>query len=312
MSLLTRKGYTIGIDELTELDIDELTVTPKAFHPDPFRLRAQGRSEPLRTFEVFLDNDEGTVAVPRYWGEHKFGLSGKISFDVHEADNLAFEGELGSELQQKAANASIKQLRKEKSEGRIVWMTGFLLLLDVTIKSIILVLLFAANRASSRRSQPLPRARSRRGSEQEQNPKGITSSLRRSRRSVMSLLTRKGYTIGMDELTESDIEELTVTPKVFHPDEPLRTFEIFSDNDDGTVAVPRYWGESKFGFAGTYACDVHEAKNLMFEGTLRSESKGGRECYRETTSRGRRRRVVCHDGIWKDHDCPLCSMRIKN
>ena len=77
MSLLTRKGYTIGIDELTELDIDELTVTPKAFHPDPFGLRAQGRSEPLRTFEVFLDNDEGTVAVPRYWGEHKFGLSGK-------------------------------------------------------------------------------------------------------------------------------------------------------------------------------------------------------------------------------------------
>ena len=38
----------------------------------------------------------------------------------------------------------------------------------------------------------------------------------------MSLLTRKGYTIGIDELTESDIDELAVTPKAFHLDEQLR------------------------------------------------------------------------------------------
>ena len=112
----------------------------------------------------------------------------------------------------------------------------------------------------------------------KRNPFGLRTRGKSKIIGTMSVLTRKGYAIDAGELTESDIEELTVTPKVFHPDEPLRTFEVFSDNDDGTVAVPRYWGESKFGPAGTYACDVHEANNLMFEGTLRSE------CQREAAN----------------------------
>ena len=89
--------------------------------------------------------------------------------------------------------------------------------------------------------------------------------------SNMSVLTRNGYTVYKEDLTESDIDELTVTPKIFYPDELPRTFEVFLDNDDGTVAVPRYWGESKFGRADKFYGDVHDADNLVFEGTLRSE-----------------------------------------
>ena len=89
-------------------------MTPKVFHPD----------EPLRTFEIFSENDDGTVAVPRYWGEGKFGPAGMYAYDVHEADKLAFEGELRSELQREAASASIKQLQ-EVGGGVLCAMTGF-------------------------------------------------------------------------------------------------------------------------------------------------------------------------------------------
>jgi superfamily II DNA or RNA helicase len=114
MSVLTREGYLVHVDDLTESDIDELTVTPGVFHPD----------DVPRTFEVFLDNDDGTVAVPRYWGENKFGRVRGFSGDVHEAKNLIFEGVLRSKCQIRAAELSVKQLR-EVGGGVLCAMTGF-------------------------------------------------------------------------------------------------------------------------------------------------------------------------------------------
>ena len=87
----------------------------------------------------------------------------------------------------------------------------------------------------------------------------------------MSILTRKGYVVHRDDLDETDVDELTVTPEAYIPDEPLRTFELFSEQEDGTVVVPRYWGEDKFGSASGFFCNVHDATNLKFSGTLRSE-----------------------------------------
>ena len=77
--------------------------------------------------------------------------------------------------------------------------------------------------------------------------------------------------------------------------------------------MPRYWGESKFGPAGTYACDVHEANDLTFEGTLRSEhqQKAASASIKQLREVGGGV-VVGHDRIWKDNHCPTRSMRIKS
>ena len=60
--------------------------------------------------------------------------------------------------------------------------------------------------------------------------------------SNMSILTRKGYVVHREDLDEADVDELTVTPETYIPDEPLRTFELFLEQDDGTVVVPRLLG----------------------------------------------------------------------
>ena len=113
MSVLTRNGYTVHADDFTEQDIDELTVTPIAYLED----------EPLQTFEVFREQDDGTIVVPRYWGENKFGIPYEFHGEVDYVKNLQFIGTLRSERQKEAARLSIEQLR-ERGGGVLSLVCG--------------------------------------------------------------------------------------------------------------------------------------------------------------------------------------------
>lgn len=85
----------------------------------------------------------------------------------------------------------------------------------------------------------------------------------------MGVLTREGYILKRAELTQEDVQELTVTPKAFDPSEPSSPFEVFAELDDRTVAVPRYWAQDRFGRANEFIGSVHSASNLVFEGELK-------------------------------------------
>lgn len=85
------------------------------------------------------------------------------------------------------------------------------------------------------------------------------------------VLTREGYIVERGELTQEDIEELTVTPEAFDPSEPPSSFEVFAELNDCTVALPRHWASKRFGHAEEFLGNVHDAPDLSFEGELRSE-----------------------------------------
>ena len=83
----------------------------------------------------------------------------------------------------------------------------------------------------------------------------------------MSVLTRNGYIIDKENL---NTEELTVTPKIFYPDDLPNPFEVFAELQDHTVAVPRYWAKERFGPAEVFDGRVDCAPRLVFRGELRS------------------------------------------
>lgn len=102
MSLLTRDGYVVDAEDFAPCHADELTVTAEK---SPFF------SAEAQPFPVFEDRNDGTVAVPRYWGEANFGRPKKIFGYVQKAGRLIFRGNLKPEIQEDAANKSIEQLK---------------------------------------------------------------------------------------------------------------------------------------------------------------------------------------------------------
>ena len=102
MALLTRDGYVVECDDFDESHQDELTVTQEV--SPYFNNEAQ-------TFEVFVDRHDGTISVPRYWGHETFGRPMELFGHTQTAHKLTFNGDLRSDIQQSAANASLTQLR---------------------------------------------------------------------------------------------------------------------------------------------------------------------------------------------------------
>ena len=86
----------------------------------------------------------------------------------------------------------------------------------------------------------------------------------------MSLLTRHGYIVSSDDLTQSHLSELTVAPiKNRFFDNDVQPFPVFEDMYDGTVVVPRFWGEKNFGRAKSMFEHVEVAEGLVFMGCLK-------------------------------------------
>lgn len=98
MSMLTRHGYIISSDDFAQSYKDELTVAPDNKYVE------------IKPFPVFEDNDDGTIVVPRYWGEQKFGLAKHVFGHVEKANRLIFDGNLRNDLQKNAADKTINQL----------------------------------------------------------------------------------------------------------------------------------------------------------------------------------------------------------
>ena len=97
MSLLTRDGYVVESCELTQYHIDALTITQepsKYFNKKPI------------TFTIFVDKEDGIVAVPRYWGIEHFGKPRTLFGHTQRSRRLTFKGELRSVVQQQAVAAS--------------------------------------------------------------------------------------------------------------------------------------------------------------------------------------------------------------
>ena len=86
----------------------------------------------------------------------------------------------------------------------------------------------------------------------------------------MSIITKNGYIVDKENLDQSYIEELTVTPNTFYPDDLPNPFEVFAKLQDHTVAVPRYWAKERLGPAGIFDGRVDRAPGLVFSGELRS------------------------------------------
>mmetsp|Transcript_7064 Transcript_7064/g.20682 ORF Transcript_7064/g.20682 Transcript_7064/m.20682 type:complete len:427 (+) Transcript_7064:1900-3180(+) len=101
MSFLTREGYVVELCNFEQYHREELTVTQEV---SPFY------NNKAQTFKVFYERDDCTVAVPRYWGIEHFGKPKALFGRTQENSNLTFRGELRSDIQQKAVDASLSQL----------------------------------------------------------------------------------------------------------------------------------------------------------------------------------------------------------
>ena len=115
MSLLTRDGYVVSDDDFAPWHADELTVKAEVnplFNTDP------------QPFPVFENREDGTVAVPRYWGEENFGRPKRLFGHVEKAENLVFKGSMRSDLQNDAVNKTIEQLSTHGG-GVLSLCTGF-------------------------------------------------------------------------------------------------------------------------------------------------------------------------------------------
>lgn len=114
MSLLTRHGFIVSEDDFEPWYREELTVeAEKSFM---FKKKPQ-------PFPVFEYKHDGTVAVPRYWGEHNFGRPKKLFGYVQKSKNMVFKGELRSFVQKDAAKKSVEQL-SSKGGGVLSLFTG--------------------------------------------------------------------------------------------------------------------------------------------------------------------------------------------
>ena len=64
----------------------------------------------------------------------------------------------------------------------------------------------------------------------------------------MSVLTRHGYIIDSDDFTTEHTSELTViADKGPYYSNDVQPFPVYEDRYDGTIAVPRFWGNYHFG-----------------------------------------------------------------
>ena len=65
----------------------------------------------VQPFSVFEDRYDGTVAVPRFWGEDHFGRTQGSFGYIQKAKRLVFRGEMRPGVQQEAAEKTIEQLQ---------------------------------------------------------------------------------------------------------------------------------------------------------------------------------------------------------
>ncbi len=101
MALLTRQGYVIDAGDFEPWHADELTVIAEKsplFGDEP------------QPFSVFEDREDGTVAVPRFWGEANFGRPKAVFGYVEKSQRLVFNGELRSSVQEDAVRKTTEQL----------------------------------------------------------------------------------------------------------------------------------------------------------------------------------------------------------
>lgn len=115
MSLLTRQGYIVAFDDFTPSQAKELTVIAE---------KSPMYANDARPFEIFEDRLDGTIAVPRYWGEDNFGPAKKMFGHIYTSKRLIFEGKFRSDIQKDVADKSIKQL-KNHGGGVLSLHTGF-------------------------------------------------------------------------------------------------------------------------------------------------------------------------------------------
>ena len=101
MSLLTRHGFIVSEDDFEPWHAEELIVEAEnsiMFNTEP------------QPFSVFEDRQNGTIAVPRYWGEDNFGRPKKLFGHVQKSNKMVFRGELRSSVQEDAVAKSVEQL----------------------------------------------------------------------------------------------------------------------------------------------------------------------------------------------------------
>ena len=103
MSLLTRHGYIIDSEDFTDEYNDELTVIAD---------KGPYYNNDVQPFTVYEDRYDGTLAVPRFWGEEHFGRTQGSFGYVQKANRLVFKGEMRPGVQQEAAEKTIEQLQK--------------------------------------------------------------------------------------------------------------------------------------------------------------------------------------------------------
>ncbi len=101
MSLLTREGYIVSSDDFEPWHADELIVVA---HKSPYH------AEEPKPFAVFEDRGDGTVSVPRHWGEENYGRPVSAFGRVHMTKKMRFSGELRSSVQEDASKKSVEQL----------------------------------------------------------------------------------------------------------------------------------------------------------------------------------------------------------
>ena len=102
MSLLTRHGYIIDSDDFTDEYNEELIVIAD---------KGPYYSNDVQPFPVYEDRYDGTVAVPRFWGEKNFGRTQELFGYIQKANRLVFKGEMRPGVQQEAAEKTIEQLQ---------------------------------------------------------------------------------------------------------------------------------------------------------------------------------------------------------
>ena len=102
MSLLTRHGYIIDSEDFTDEYNEELIVIA---NKGPYY------NNDVQPFAVYEDRYDGTIAVPRFWGEEHFGRTQGSFGYVQKANRLVFKGEMRPGVQHEAAEKTIEQLQ---------------------------------------------------------------------------------------------------------------------------------------------------------------------------------------------------------
>lgn len=135
MSLLTRHGYIIDSEDFTIEHTNELTVIAD---------KGPYFNNDVQPFPVYEDRYDGTIAVPRFWGEERFGCAQKFFGYVQKANRLVFKGEMRPGVQQEAAEKTIEQLQNhgggvlslETGRGKCHGINTPILMYDGSIKMV--------------------------------------------------------------------------------------------------------------------------------------------------------------------------------